>query len=145
MRALEIMCTCRVRTPLGGGGGGGGDTATAAAATATAAVAAAGAVTAMKTTTDTTTTAAEVKTAATGWCVDATIEQSVKTTGLVFENTVFYSSFVISSMGFIYRCLLHTASKLKHILSTLNTLLYFLQLVFIISISILSKSSLSSP
>jgi hypothetical protein len=143
MRALEIMCTCRVRTPLGGGGGGGGDTATAAAATAV--VAAAGAVTAMKTTTDTTTTAAEVKTAATGWCVAATIEQSVKTTGLVFENTVFYSSFVISSMGFIYRCLLHTASKLKHILSTLNTLLYFLQLVFIISISILSKSSLSSP
>ena len=89
----------RRRRHSDGGGGGGGDTSTSAAATA--AVAAAGAVTAMKTTTDTTTTAAEVKTAATGWCVAATIEPSVKTTGLVFENTVFYSSFVISLMGFI--------------------------------------------
>jgi hypothetical protein len=149
MRALEIMCTCRVCTPLGGGGGGGGDTATAAAATATAAVAAAGAVTAMKTTTDTTTTAAEVKTAATGWCVDATIEQSVKTTGLVFENTVFYSSFVISSMGFILPPPLPPPYRKQTKTHPINfeyfTLLFTISRVFIISISILSKSSLSSP
>jgi hypothetical protein len=36
-----------------------------------------------------------------GSCVAATIQPSVETTGSVAENAVFYSSFVISSMGFL--------------------------------------------
>ena len=57
-----------------------------------------------------------------GLCVAATIKPSVKTTGSVVENAVFYSSFVISPMWSIFPPRLPPPypSKLKRILSTLN-------------------------